>query len=310
MESPMPTGLHSTLKPGDESHIAVAGQPVERNQPFVESRADEDPQVLRERFAQWGYLLVRQYVPKAQCESLLEALVVASHPHVSCVGRQHPRLKGKPFFETDPAWDEIYPRVQSLELFHTFFHQRHILDLMERVTGTEAFVYPMKMARISTPGRIGYETPPHQDAHSHHAGPTMAGFWVALHDVTEAMGRVKVLPRSHMRGVRPVFSTRGVGGVQCEIYPDETTWHVSNFAAGDVLIFHSCTVHKAEPNTTADTVRMSIDTRFCDHGAPVFSTNLEPHHGWRIEGLDWPAIYSGWASTRYQYYWRDYPNLF
>jgi ectoine hydroxylase-related dioxygenase (phytanoyl-CoA dioxygenase family) len=181
---------------------------------------------------------------------------------------------------------------------------------MELVVGKEAFVYPMKMARISTPGRIGYETPPHQDAHSHHAGPTMAGFWVALHPVNEAMGRVKVLPKSHERGVRPVFKTQGVGGVQCEIYDDENVWHVSNFEAGDVLIFHSCTVHKAEPNTTTDTVRISVDTRFCDHGAPVFSTNLDPHHGWRIAGLDWPAIYSQWQETQYQYYWKDYPNLF
>lgn len=287
-----------------------AARPDDGNQPYIVSRADEPPEVLRQRFAQWGYLLIRGYVPSEQCESLLEALVHAAQPHVSREGRQPPHLSGAPFFETDPAWDEIYPRIQSLEAFHSFFHQRYILDLMEVVTGTPAFVYPMKMARISTPGKIGYETPPHQDAHSHHAGPTMAGFWVALHDVTEAMGRVKVLPRSHERGVRPISGTQGVGGVQCEIHPDETTWHVSDVTAGDVLIFHSCTVHKAEPNTTANTVRMSIDTRFCDHGAPVFFTNLEPHHGWRIDGLDWPAIYSGWNSSRYQYYWRDYPNLF
>jgi ectoine hydroxylase-related dioxygenase (phytanoyl-CoA dioxygenase family) len=168
----------------------------------------------------------------------------------------------------------------------------------------------MKMARISTPGKIGFETPPHQDAHSHHAGPTMAGFWVPLHDVSEPMGRVKVLPKSHKLGVRPVFTTQGVGGVQCEIYENETTWHVSDVEAGDVLIFHSCTIHKAEPNTTSEAVRISVDTRFCDHGAAVFSTNLDPHHGWRIEGLDWPSIYSGWQNSQYQYYWRDYPGLF
>lgn len=295
--------------PLDDSRVPDDGGP-NGNQPYIVSYADEDPQVLRERFAQWGYLLVKHYVPKSQCDTLLESLVLASHPHVRRDGESPPHLAGEPFFETDPAWDAIYPRIQSLETFHGFFHQRHILDLMELVAGTDAFVYPMKMARISTPGKIGYETPPHQDAHSHHAGPTMAGFWVALHDVTEDMGRVKVLPKSHERGVRPVHATKGVGGVQCEIYPDETTWHVSDFEAGDVLIFHSCTVHKAEPNTTPNTVRISVDTRFCDHGAPVFFTNLEPHHGWRIEGLDWPAIYSGWKDSQYQYYWRDYPNLF
>lgn len=265
---------------------------------------------MRERFAHWGYLYIKQYVPREDCERLLGTLLSAAAPHIGREPGYAPHLQGEPFFETDPAWDEIYPKIQSLEAFHRFFHQRHMLDLMERVAGEKVFVYPMKMARISTPRKIGYETPPHQDAHSHRAGPTMAGCWVALHDVTETMGRVKVLPKSHERGVRPVFRTQGVGGVQCEIYPDETTWHVSDFEAGDVLIFNSCTVHKAEPNTTDNTVRVSVDTRFCDHGAPVFSTNLEPHHGWRIEGLDWASVYRNWADSTDQYYWRDYPNLF
>ncbi|HEY6130470.1 MAG TPA: phytanoyl-CoA dioxygenase family protein [Halioglobus sp.] len=294
----------------ETSKIAAVEHNPTSNHPYVVSTADEHPQTLRERFAQWGYLYIKRFVPAAHCQALLDALLQQADPHIGRVGTNPPQLKGEPFFETDPLWDEIYPRIQSLESFHSFFHQRHILNLMETVTGTTAFVYPMKMARISTPGKIGFETPPHQDAHSHHAGPTMAGIWVALHDVTEPMGRVKVLPRSHMRGVRPVFSTQGVGGVQCEIYDDETTWHVSDYDTGDVLIFHSCTVHKAEPNITTDTVRISIDTRFCDHGAPVFSTNLEPHHGWRIKGLDWASIYRNWNDLQLQYYWRDYPNLF
>ena len=280
------------------------------NTPYVVSSISEDTRVLRERFNDWGYLYIKRYIPPADCERLLDAVLLACDPYIRGNASSSPHLEGEPFFETDPVWDEIYPKIQSLEAFHTFFHQQHVLNLMEIVTGAPVFVYPMKMARISTPGKIGFETPPHQDAHSHHAGPTMAGFWVPLHDVSEPMGRVKVLPKSHKLGVRPVFTTQGVGGVQCEIYENETTWHVSDVEAGDVLIFHSCTIHKAEPNTTSEAVRISVDTRFCDHGAAVFSTNLDPHHGWRIEGLDWPSIYSGWQNSQYQYYWRDYPGLF
>ena len=278
--------------------------------PYVVSSLSEDTRVLRERFNDWGYLYIKRYIPPADCERLLDAVLLACDPYIRGNASSSPHLEGEPFFETDPVWDEIYPKIQSLEAFHTFFHQQHVLNLMEIVTGAPVFVYPMKMARISTPGKIGFETPPHQDAHSHHAGPTMAGFWVPLHDVSEPMGRVKVLPKSHKLGVRPVFTTQGVGGVQCEIYENETTWHVSDVEAGDVLIFHSCTVHRAEPNTTSEAVRISVDTRFCDHGAAVFSTNLDPHHGWRIAGLDWPSIYSGWQNSQYQYYWRDYPGLF
>ena len=283
---------------------------ISANTPYVVSSLSEDTRVLRERFNDWGYLYIKRYIPPADCERLLDAVLLACDPYIRGNASSSPHLEGEPFFETDPVWDEIYPKIQSLEAFHTFFHQQHVLNLMETVTGAPVFVYPMKMARISTPGKIGFETPPHQDAHSHHAGPTMAGFWVPLHDVSEPMGRVKVLPKSHKLGVRPVFTTQGVGGVQCEIYENETTWHVSDVEAGDVLIFHSCTVHKAEPNTTSEAVRISVDTRFCDHGAAVFSTNLDPHHGWRIEGLDWPSIYSGWQNSQYQYYWRDYPGLF
>ena len=56
--------------------------------------------------------------------------------------------------------------------------------------------------------------------------------------------------------------------------------------------------------------RISIDTRFCDYGAPVFFTNLEPHHSWRIEGLGWDSIYHNWKNEDLQFYWRDYPELF
>jgi ectoine hydroxylase-related dioxygenase (phytanoyl-CoA dioxygenase family) len=284
---------------------------MSENQPFVTSQADEDPEILRARFQEWGYLLLKKYVPEQRCNALMKDILETATDHISFNNsEQLPELSGEPFSETDPAWDEVYPRIQALENFHSFFHEPLVLNLMRTVVNDEVFVYPIKMARISTPGKIGYETPPHQDAHSHNAGPTMAGFWLALHDVSTEMGRVKVLPKSHLRGKRPIHEALGVGGVQCEIYDDESTWHVSDFEQGDVLIFHSCCVHKAEPNQSKRTARISVDTRFCDHGAPVFSTNLEPHHGWRIPALDWQYIYRNWQSTELQYYWRDYPGLF
>lgn len=283
----------------------------EQNEPLIVSRFSEGADTLRARFQEWGYLYLPGYMPGKRCAALLDDFIRLLAPHVVKNGEQAtPVLAGEPFYETDAIWDAVYPKMQSLEAFHGFFHQPETSELMELVTGTRAFVYPMKMARISTPGKVGYETPPHQDAHSHNAGPTMAGIWVALHDVDANMGRLKLLPKSHLGGKRPVFQAQGVGGVQCEIYPDETLWHVSDVQQGDVIIFHSCMVHKAEPNLSKDKVRMSIDTRFCDYGAPVFSLNLEPHHGWRIEELDWEFMYRNWQDASLQYYWKDYPNFF
>lgn len=281
------------------------------DQPFVVSRRDEDPAVLRARLQDWGYLYIKRYVSETTCHSLLQALLGQLAPHVAWdVARNLPVLTGQPFGETDPTWDKVYPKIQALEEFHRFFHDPAMLALMQAVAGTDVFIYPMKMARISTPGKVGYETPPHQDARSHAAGPTMAGIWVALHDISGEMGRLKILPRSHTRGVRPVITSPGVGNVQCEIYPEENTWHVSDVEQGDVIIFHSATVHGAQANTSAQVVRMSVDTRFCDYGAPVSAINLEPHHGWRIADLNWPSVYRRWQEPGLQYYWKNYPNLF
>ena len=291
--------------------VATNTSRPEHTEDFNVSLPSEADNALRERLDRDGYLLLKRGVAREQCNALLDELLSVLHPHIgfdAAAGK--PILRGEPFYETDPTWDEVYPKVQKLEAFHRFFHRPEMLDLMARLAGKPAWVYPIKMARIATPRMLGYETPPHQDAYSHHAGPTMAGIWVALHDVDSSMGRVKVLPGSHKGGVRDVFQAQGVGGVQCEIYDHETLWHVSDFEQGDVLIFNSAMVHKAEPNTSDSKVRLSVDTRFCDYGAPVFSTNLEPHHGWRIPGLDWESIYSGWQSAEGQYYWREYPHCF
>ena len=278
---------------------------------FNISRLSESDQVLRQRYAEDGYLLIKQAVSSEHCKALLNDMLDVLLPHVEFdTAIRKPVLVGKPFYETDATWDEVYPRVQKLESFHRFFHQPWMLDIMTRIQGCEPWVYPIKMARIATPRMLGYETPPHQDAYSHHAGPTMAGVWVALHDVDETMGRVTVLPGSHKGGVRKVFQAQGVGGVQCEIYADETHWHVSDFEQGDMLIFNSAMVHRAEPNTAENKVRLSVDTRFCDYGAQVFSTNLEPHHGWRIDDLSWESIYRDWQSKEGQYYWQSYPHCF
>ena len=283
---------------------------TEHNQALIISRIDEPASTLQARFAELGYLHFKGYVPQPRCEALLRDILAQCEPHITADSQSGlPALAGEPFFETDAVWDAVYPKIQSLENFHRFFHEPDIIRLMETVSGKPVFVYPMKMARISTPKKIGYETPPHQDAHSHQAGNTMAGIWVALQDIDQAMGRLKLLPGSHTSGVRPVHQAEGVGGVQCEIYPHETTWHVSDVQQGDVIIFHSCCIHKAEPNTAEKAARFSVDTRFCDYGAPVFINNIEPHHGWRIPALSWDSIYRDWQHDELKFYWRSYPAI-
>ncbi len=281
------------------------------NHPLIVSCLDESIETLQHRFKEVGYLHFKSAISKTSCQSVLNDFLIQLKTHIVWDEKSRaPQLVGQPFTETDDVWDTLYPDMQSQESFHRFFHQESVTNMMQKVIGGDIFAYPMKMARVSTPQKLGFETPPHQDAHSHQSGPTMAGLWVALHDIQEGMGRLKLLPYSHRQGVRKVHQAEGVGGVQCEIFEHENAWHVSDVEQGDVIIFDSCCIHKAEANTTEKTCRMSIDTRFCQYGEPVFITNIEPHHGWRIEALNWERIYQHWHSKDLQYYWQDYPEIF
>ena len=279
--------------------------------PFRESFATESSIELRRKFSEDGYLFLKGAIDPSLCKSLLKIMIAVMKGELEMPEDSwSPVLVGDPFVETDKTWDRIYPKLQSLEAFHQFFHTSEVLTLMGRILNADPFVYPMKMARIATPRKRGFETPAHQDAYSHHAGPTMAGIWVALHDVDETMGRLAILDRSHLKGVREVVHSPGVGVIQCKIFSNEKLWHVSNVECGDVIFFSSQTVHRAEPNTSENRVRVSVDTRFCDYGSPVFSTNLEPHHGWRIDRLNWEYIYKNWTGKTLKYYWLNYENVF
>lgn len=284
---------------------------TDQNQPLVVSSLSESCEELQLRFQQYGYLYFKNAIATEVCQGVLDDIIEQCEPYVGKNAAGKPvLLQQEGFGETDAVWDKIYPKVQSLESFHNFFHRSDVESLMKIVAGDNVFPYPMKMARIATPGKRGYETPPHQDGHSHQADGYMSGMWVALQDINQAMGRLKLLPFSHKRGIREVYQADGVGNVQCEIFDDETVWHVSDVGQGDVIIFHAFCVHKAEPNLTQHDVRFSIDTRFSDYGSPVFVTNFQPHHGWRIDGLDWQNIYRHWKSDELQYYWKDYPEVF
>ena len=130
------------------------------NHPFIISTGNEDQQTLRDRFQEWGYLYIKNYVDADTCSTLLHSFLNVLNPYITWDNsKQLPVSNGMPFFETDTIWDEVYPKIQSLESFHSFFHTPPILDLMKTVTGKDVFVYPMKMARISTPRLTRMHTP-------------------------------------------------------------------------------------------------------------------------------------------------------
>ena len=92
----------------------------------------------------------------------------------------------------------------------------------------------------------------------------------------------------------------GAGGLEV-LDPLDGTWAYSPFKQGDVLIFHSLTVHKGMPNGS-DRLRMSMDARYQKASEPIAPGSLQPHS----QPSTWEEIYAGWPETAPKYYWRKW----
>ena len=122
---------------------------------------------------------------------------------------------------------------------------------------------------------------------------------VPLHDLPASMGGLAVAAGSHRRGIYDYRPALGAGGIAV-IDPLEGAWVTNEFRQGDVLIFHSLTVHRGLP-VTGERFRMSVDGRYqCAH-EPVLQRSLLPHMG----VTTWEEVYAGWESDDLKYYWSD-----
>jgi uncharacterized protein YukE len=74
-------------------------------------------------------------------------------------------------------------------------------------------------------------------------------------------------------------------------------------SAGDVLIFHSLTVHAAGPNLS-DRLRLSLDCRFQDARRVLNPANLVFAGE---SGKSWEKTYAGWNSDDLKFYWTKIP---
>jgi ectoine hydroxylase-related dioxygenase (phytanoyl-CoA dioxygenase family) len=130
--------------------------------------------------------------------------------------------------------------------------------------------------------------------------------WIPLHDCPTNIGPLRILEGSHRFGIQshekenlhvpeiPAGTELGEG------------WVGGQINAGDVLIFHSLTVHAASPNFS-NRLRLSLDCRFQD-SRRAFNPSNVVFAG--QSGKSWEKTYAGWSSDELKYYWKKMPLEF
>lgn len=263
---------------------------------------------LRQRMREDGYLLLRGLLPPERVARVRADILGVCARHSWLAGAGAPEdvvAPGTACEPPDPRYYAAYREVVSRESYNTLAHAPELLDITRTLLEDEDVLpRPAKLARLMFPqqGEVG-ATPPHQDYPHEQATAHSYTTWIPLGDVDRDLGGVALQPGSHRHGVLEHGFVPGIGGLG--VKPDaldSARWHTTDYRMGDVLVFHSFTVHGALPNRSGRRLRISADFRYQRAADPMTPHMLKPSGG----QLDWPEIYADWESEQYQYYWRSW----
>ena len=274
--------------------------------PFVDSTSLlQVPDALRQRMAEDGYLYLRHVVDPAVLLDLrkqfIEELV-----NVGWLRQPDDPLRATPaivpYVEGEEGYFTAYDRIQKLEAFHRLPHHPDIEQVMQTVLGKAAFPHPLAIARLVFPQNEEWSTPPHQDFPNNQGTEELYACWMPLGDCPAEQGALTILEGSHRFGLMPLEFALGAGHRQALLNAEmqRLDWVGGDLQCGDMLIFHSHTVHRAGHNISSQ-MRLSVDYRFQREGDALTEHCLKPH----FQRLTWEEIYAAWEARDIAYYWRN-----
>ncbi|HEX5326550.1 MAG TPA: phytanoyl-CoA dioxygenase family protein [Acetobacteraceae bacterium] len=275
-------------------------------QPFGDStELLDDGAALAGRMQSDGYLFLRGVLPVAPINALQNEIgriardagwLRADAPIAAAIAEPAGFC-----VDPEPEYLATLRRINKLEAYHALKHHPALIGLFERMLGGPVFPHPRVLMRNIFPAREEFTTKAHQDFPNVQGTEAVYTAWIPLIDCPMEVGPLQVAAGSHRMGVLDFDIGAGAGGIEI-IDPLERRWVSGPFACGDVLIFHSMTVHKGVPNRS-DRLRMSMDVRYQLLAEPFNPDNANPDG----QPLSWDDVYADWRSDALQYYWTRLP---
>jgi len=275
-------------------------------QGFVDSTdLQGDGRALAARMARDGYLFMRGLLPRETVLDVQRQVGALAH-EAGWLRRDAPveqALADPAGFcvDPEPRYLQTLRRINGIEDYHALKHHPALIGLFERMLGGAILPHPRVLMRNIFPAREAFTTKAHQDFPNVQGTEDVYTAWIPLIDIPMEVGPLQVAVGSHIGGVYDFDIGAGAGGIEI-VERFEGRWVSGGFAVGDVLIFHSMTVHKGVPNRS-DRLRMSMDVRFQRVDEPFNDDNANPDG----QPLSWEEVYAGWRSADLQYYWKRLP---
>jgi ectoine hydroxylase-related dioxygenase (phytanoyl-CoA dioxygenase family) len=262
---------------------------------------------LQDDISTRGYVLIRELLPREAVRSVLGDVtpvltaanwLLPGHAPLERMA-DHSAACGDP----DPTFKQVYQEVFNLESFHALPHQPALRKVMEMLVGEQVLVHPKPIGRLIFPNCERLVVHAHQDYEFMGGDPEFFTVWIPLHDCPVDTGPLRILEGSHRFGIQ----RHERDNLHVPEIPDGAAagdeWAGGYLNAGDVLIFHSLTVHAASPNRS-ERLRISLDCRFQDARRVLNPSNLVFAGE---SGKSWDKTYAGWQSNELKFYWKNIP---
>ncbi len=210
----------------------------------------------KQSFDDEGYIAVKGFLNGDEVAELLREtnrLVVDVVPSIP---------ESEVYYE-DKDNPETIKQIQRLDVYDDYFKNlastKKVVELAELTLGGSVVLKNIQY--FNKVPRIGKETPAHQDGYYFMIKPQEAvTMWLSLGDADAGNGAVCYIPGSHKKGMRDHGRTSLIGFSQgiSDWSDEDTNAEVQMEAsAGDILVHHSLTIHRANPNKS-DRQRKSI----------------------------------------------------
>jgi len=184
---------------------------------------------------------------------------------------------------TEPDWPWTNYFSSQKPMTSGIFHLRTapaLLDAAECLIGPEILAHPQFAQRVHLPDNAPTVIPWHQDLAyliPKEAGDTLVvNFWIPLVATTAENGCLQVLRGSHRHGLVAhnlnLPGSKGSRGIVAADLPSDDII-TAEMDVGDALLTTERLVHRSLPNRS-DTVRWSVDTRYCQIGLPTGRANV------------------------------------
>lgn len=211
---------------------------------------------LKQYFDRDGYVAIKGFLDETQSSELLSQTQRFIKEVVPIIPVEEVYYENK----TNQLTLKQVQKIHDYDDYYLKLATSHeVVSLAEKLLGGPVTLKNMQY--FNKVPRIGQGTPAHQDGYYFKIKPQQAiTMWLSLGDADEKNGAVCYIPGSHKMGMRQHNTTKMLGfsqGISDWSVDDDESEIQMRAQAGDLLVHHSLTIHRANANQSENS-RQSV----------------------------------------------------